>query len=412
MTNVQVYWEELLDPANAAHAHEIFARMRETAAFVKVSTNPGYTHWWITRYDECVDLIKNNALLAKNPQTLPPDVQARMNLPAPDPMIEAFNRMMVMLDPPDHTRLRGLVQKAFTPRMVEELRPRVQQIADDLVDRLEEQSEFDLIDDFAAPAAVTVIAEMMGVPVEDQANFRRWADTIVRNLAGFDLQMIGPEIQQAAFEFMIYMNNMIDQRREVPRDDLISALIYAREVEDSLTHEELLGMIFLLLTAGHETTLNMLGNGVLALLQHPDQLALLRANPPLIRPAVEEMMRYDGSAKTAADRWMRQTLEVDGGTMQPGDLVSVGLLSANRDPRKFANPDVFDITRDPNPHIALGGGIHYCIGAPLARIEASLMIQTLVTRLPKLRLAQDPATLPWLHSMLVHGVSSARLATE
>ncbi len=405
MNKVTYYWDELFDPAQAGHTHDIYARMRETAAFVQVSTGNLYTHWLVTRYDEGVEMLKKHTQFIKSIRSLPDDVLERFKLPAPDPTLEIFDRMMLLVDPPDHTRLRALIHKAFTPRIIEDLRPRIQQIADTLIDRIQEQGTFDLIEDYALPLPITVIAEMLGVPQTDQADFRRWSQVIIARQEGAAMQM-------AAFEFIVYMNNLIDERRANPRADLLSNLVHVQEAGDALTHPELLGMIFLLLIAGHETTVNLIGNGTLALLEHPDQLALLRANPTLIRSATEEMLRYNGPVENATDRWTNAPLDVDGGTIQPGDLVSVGLHSANRDPRKFANPDSFDITRDPNPHIAFGSGIHYCVGAPLARLEGVLAVQALITRLPQLRLAQDPSALEWTDNVLIHGVTSAQLAVD
>lgn len=394
-------WADLYNPANAGHTHEIYGRMREVGAFVPIRTGDLFTTWAVTRYDEAVDMLKDTAFLVKDIRNLPDELNRRFSSDE-DPSAEMFSRMMLLVDPPDHTRLRGLVHKAFTPRIIENLRPRIQEICDTLLDRIQEKGTFDLIEDYALPVPITVIAEMLGVPHEDQANFRRWSQIIIA-------QELGEAMQMAAFEFIVYMNNLIDERRENPREDLLSGLVHVREEGDALTHPELLGMIFLLLVAGHETTVNLIGNGTLALLENPDQLAKLHENPALIRPAIEEMLRYNGPVEMATNRWTKAPFEVDNGTIQPGDLVSVSLHSANRDPRKFNNPDTFDITRDPNPHIAFGSGIHYCLGAPLARLEGMLAVQTLITRLPKLQLAQDPTTIQWSDSLLIHGMRGLQL---
>jgi cytochrome P450 PksS len=237
----------------------------------------------------------------------------------------------------------------------------------------------------------------------DQEKFRYWSQVIV--LEG--LANSNPDkVAAAALEFIMYFHQMFDERRENPRDDLISALVQVEEAGEKLDQQELISMVFLLLVAGHETTVNLIGNGMLALLQHPDQMEKLRQNPDMIKTAIEEMLRYDGPVGASTMRWTLEPLEMHGQVIPAGDMILTSLLGANRDPEVFKNPDEFDITRTTNKHIAFGFGIHYCVGAPLARLEGAIAINTLLRRVPNLALAADVNDIDWNATLLLHGMKS------
>ncbi len=384
-----------------ANPQALYEQMRlEDPIHRAIGPISGKNFWFLTRYDDCVSFLKDARFGKQIEKHLPPEkVKEWRGDGEPDPAFAAIDRHLLNLDPPDHTRLRALVHKAFTPRMVENLRPRIQQIADDLLDTVDGQGEMDLIGAYSFPLPITVIAELLGVPVADQDKFRDWTKALV---FGGDFETG----RMAAFEFVMYMNNLIDERKTQPQDDLLTGLIQAEEEGDKLDHMELISMIFLLLVAGHETTVNLIANGVLALLQHPDQLEALRTDPTMIRSAVEEMLRYNGPVETTTWRHALEDVVLDGRHIAAGDVVMAALVAANRDPAEFPDPNRFDIQRDPNRHIAFGNGIHYCVGAPLARLEGIIAINTLVRRLPHLELAVPATALSWNDSILLHGMTA------
>ena len=321
--------------------------------------------------------------------------------PIPDVM-KPLSRNMLDTDPPDHERLRALVSKAFTPRLIERMRPRVRAIADELLDAVQDKGEMDLIDDYAFPLPITVIAELLGVSAEDRNKFREWSNAAVSGdtTQEYVERILLPHMQA----FTGYLREMFDEKRRNPRDDLISALVQAEEAGDKLGEDELLGMVFLLLIAGHETTVNLIGNGVLALLTHPDQLRRLREDPALIKPAIEELLRYDGPVETSTERFAREDVQIGDIIVQRGEMVLVVLASADHDPERFEDPDDLDITRADNKHLAFGKGIHFCLGAPLARMEGQIAINTLLRRMPDLRLKDPPEFLIWRPGLLLRGL--------
>jgi cytochrome P450 PksS len=309
---------------------------------------------------------------------------------------------MLDSDPPDHTRLRALVQKAFTPLMVEALRKRVEELTEQLIDRALRKKEFDLISEYALPLPTTIIAELVGVPAEDRHRFHRWSAKVV-SLS----PTAGPEMLfsiPAALAFLKYIQQQIRTRRTDPGMDLLSALIAAEEKGDKLSEDELVAMIFLLLIAGHETTVNLIGNGTLALLENPQQLSKLLSNPELLKSAIEEMLRYYSPVELATERWAREDVLMAGTLIPRGELVFLGLGSANRDPFQFPEPDVFNIDRSPNRHLAFGHGAHYCLGASLARLEAHIAFSTLLRRLPWLEMAISHHSLKWRKGFLLRGL--------
>jgi cytochrome P450 len=340
--------------------------------------------WVLTRYADVIAMLRDPRLV-KEP--IAAFVAARFGMAVPP----GLGLSMLDRDPPDHTRLRGLVSKAFTPRALEGLRSHIQQIVDRLLARVEHRGAMDLIDEFAYPLPVLVICELLGVPVEDQERFRHWGLDIAR---GLDAIMLPPDSEVARRSMAArhalsdYFRELIAKRRAAPREDMLSALIAAEEAGDRLNGEELRATCILLLVAGHETTVNLIGNGTLALLRHPDQFAKLRDNPRLIGTAVEELLRYDGPVQRTA-RIPSEDITIGGHTIGKGEMVMPFLGAADRDPAQFPDPDRLDITRADNRHIAFGMGIHFCLGAPLARMEGQIAINTLLQRLPELALATD-----------------------
>ena len=318
-----------------------------------------------------------------------------------------MNRHMLSADPPDHTRLRALVNLSFTPRLVEQWRARIQAITDELIDAVEAQGKMELIDSFAFPLPLAVITEMLGVPPEDRLAFRKWSNTVVE-ASGNPAMFTRVRADMQAFG--MYLHTLISEKRQQPAEDLLSKLIQAEEEGETLAENELISMVFLLLIAGHETTVNLIGNGMLALLEHPDQMEKLRQDPELIKTAIEEFLRYQSPVMTATQRWARQDLEFAGQQMRRGDSVMVVLASANHDYEAFSEPDALDITRPENRHLAFGKGIHYCLGAPLARLEGQIAIATLVRRLPNLRLDIAPEQLTWRPGMLLLGLHKLPVA--
>jgi cytochrome P450 len=339
--------------------------------------------WLISRYADVVSALKDPRI-AKDRRR----VANQLRLPMErifGPLVRPLQFNMLDLDPPDHTRLRGLVHKAFTPRLIERLRDRIQAIADERIDRIAYHREFDLVAEYALPIPSTIIAELLGVPPGDRHKFHRWSSKLVTLTTGTDALAAVPYM----VVFILYLKRLIARRRREPRDDLISELVRAEEAGDRLTADEVLAMVFLLLVAGHETTVNLIADGTLALLQWPDQLARLREDNRLLTQgtAVEELLRYTSPIQIATERYAAEPVEYAGVTIPYGSLVLAVIVSANHDERQFANPDTLDLTRTPNPHVAFGQGMHYCLGAPLARLEGKIAFETLLRRIPAFELA-------------------------
>jgi pimeloyl-[acyl-carrier protein] synthase len=383
-----------MDPAFVADPYPTYQRLR---AEDPVHHSPmGF--WVLTRYEDVVAALRDPRL-AK--EAIAAFVAARFGAPVP-----AMGLSMLDRDPPDHTRLRSLVSKAFTPRVVEGLRPRIQQIVDGLLERVRKAGSMDLIEEFAYPIPVNVICEMLGVPVEDHERFKGWSLDIAR---GLDSILLPPDSEvpkrsvASRNALANYFRELIATRRAAPRADLLSGLIAAEEAGDKLSENELLATCILLLIAGHETTVNLIGNGTLALLRHPDQLRRLRDNPALIGSAVEELLRFDGPVQRTA-RIPSEDVVIDGRKIAKGEMVMPFIGAADRDPAQFTDPDRLDIGRTDNRHIAFGWGIHFCLGAPLARIEGQIAINTLVQRFPRLALASE--TPEFRESLTLRGLKS------
>lgn len=316
---------------------------------------------------------------------------------APPPEHEPFHTLndhgMLDLEPPDHTRIRRLVSKAFTPRTVEQLRPYVTRLAGELVDELVEKGGGDLLTDVAEPLPVAVIAEMLGIPEADRAPLRPWSADICGMYELNPSEDTAARAVRASTEFSDYLRGLIAERRRHPGDDLISGLIAAHDEDDRLTEQEMISTAVLLLNAGHEATVNATVGGWYALFRNPAQLAALRADHSLIPTAIEELMRYDTPLQLF-ERWVLDEIEIDGTTIPRGAEIAMLFGSANHDPAVFQDPDRLDLTRRDNPHISFSAGIHYCIGAPLARIELAASMQALLERAPTLDLAAEPKRKP------------------
>jgi cytochrome P450 len=330
----------------------------------------------------------------------------------PAERFEPFNRLhrnqMMENEPPDHTRLRSLVAKAFARGHVERLRPRVQQLADDLLDKVVAAGEFDLIQDFAEPLPVAVIAELLGVPEADRHLLRPWSQAIVKMYEYGRTPVVEADAIASSSEFSDYMRDLAARRRAEPRDDLVSHLVLAEERGQVLTEDELVASAILLLNAGHEASVNAFGNGFVTLLEHPEQLARLRADRRLVASALEEMIRFDAPLQLF-ERTAREDMQVGDVTIRAGERVAALLGSANRDPSAFDDADEFDIARQPNHHVGFGAGLHHCLGAPLARMELQISLPALLDRFPRLELAGAPVRRP---TFVLRGYESVPLRTS
>jgi cytochrome P450 len=408
-----------------AHAFPAYARLRSAEPVYRLTSPDERAIWLVLGYEEGQSILKDYHRFANDPraamtaaQTTALLAEATAGLSGEErqqwlQINELLFRHVLSADPPDHSRLRKLVAQSFTPRFVEGLRPRVQQIADDLLDAIERQSratgrrETDLIDAFAFPLPIAVISEMLGVPTADQDKFRAWSNAFVRfgPAVGRD-----PAFIESMVAFADYLRALCADKRRHPADALVTGLVLAETEGDALTENEVLSMVFLLIIAGHETTVNLIGNGVLALLEHPEQLAMLRRDPTLVKSAIEEMLRYYGPVELSVRRFAKEDLELGGQRIGRGDQVNVVLASADRDPEQFADPERFDITREPTRHLAFGTGIHACLGAPLARLEGQIAFPALLARLPEVCLAVPREQLTWRDAGILRGLTSLPVA--
>ena len=401
-------------------AFPVYAAMREQGPVARVSLPNGESMWFVTRFAEAVALLKDDERFANDPSNALSDEeyaqlfqQATEDLtPEQQEMAaqtdEVLRRNLLAVDPPDHSRLRRLVAIPFTPKYIEGLRPRIQAIADSLLDavqaRADETSrrEMELIDDFAYPLPLTVISEMLGIPLADRDRFREWSQAAVSFTPA---DRANPAVTAKLIEFIAYMRQLVAEKRANPGDDLLSGLVLAEAEGDKLSENELLSMIFLLIVAGHETTVNLIGNGTLALFEHPEQFARLRQNPDLLKPAIEEMLRYYGPVETSLTRRVREDTEFGGERLRRGEQIMALLASDNHDGGQFPNPEVFDITREPNRHVAFGTGIHTCLGATLARLEGQIAFAALMSRMPDLALAVPRDEVRWRDATFLRGLT-------
>lgn len=370
----------LRTPEHRADPHPLYHRMREQAPVLHV---PEWDEFILTRYADC-EAVLRDARFSSNPKHRRLEVPVEMQ-DVRTQMSEADTSVLLFLDPPDHTRIRGLVSRAFTPKRVEEMRSRVRTLVDEILDEGEAKGEFDVVLDLGYLVPVTVICQMLGVPERDRHLFHEWSSAATRLL---DSVIPQDEMMQAlggAMSIVNYLNEVIEDRRARPGDDLLSALIQAEEEGDKLSESELRAITLLLFVAGHETTMNLIGNGAYALLQNRDQLRRLHDEPSLIGSAVEELLRFDGpvhlTGRTATD-----DIEVNGFTVERGMQVVTLLAAANRDPERYPQPDRLDLGRADNHHLTFSHGMHYCLGASLARVEGQEAIGALARRFPDMEL--------------------------
>jgi cytochrome P450 len=381
-------------PEVRADPWPFYARLREADP---VHRRPD-GDWILTRYADCQGVLADPRC-SSNP--------AHESRPSEgSPARQAGSNLLLFLDPPDHTRLRRLVSKAFTPRRVEELRPRIAELVDALLDEVDGEPTFNLLEALAFPLPVIVICELMGVPAEDRDNLKEWSNAASR--------LLDPDVEGETLELGLlagmglagYFDALFEERRRQPQDDLVSGLVAAEEEGDRLSADELRAITVLLFIAGHETTMNLIGNGTYALLQHPDQLALVRDDPEMARSAIEELLRYDGPVHVTA-RVPTEDIDVGGTPIAAGERMVVALGAANRDPAQYPDPDRLDVTREDNRHLTFSHGIHFCLGASLARVEGQVAIPRLLQRFPDLALAAEPS---YREHLVLRGLTELQVA--
>jgi cytochrome P450 len=383
-------------PEVKQNPYPYFAHLRDHSPVYWVES---LKSWAVSRYEDVAYIAKNTQLFSSAP--IIPAILGDQN-PVPEV------NWMISADPPAHTALRKLVNKAFTPRMVAALEPRIREIVAQLLDQIAEKGgEFDLVHDFSTPLPLMVIAQMLGIEPERYREFKRWSDDMIRATGGEEVSPAERErLRGSMDDLRNYFENAIAERRQHPREDLISALVRAEEDHHQLTAREVLAMCLLLLLGGNETTTNLIGSTVLTLLSHPAELAKVRADLTLVPQMIEEMLRYEAPAQALLRQATADT-KIAGSTIPAGGGVMILYGSANRDERQFPNPDVFDVTRNPQEHLAFGFGIHYCIGAPLARLEARIAMDAFLRRFPKVALCEQRRE--WIDSFVVRGPKSLPL---
>lgn len=397
------HFDEVLTSADFfANPYPIYHQLRESAP---VYWCEAWQAWVLTRHSDVMSVLRQSDLFSSAGRVryllekLPPEAREQVKA-----LERHYDIGLAHSDPPDHTRLRNLLNRVFTPSMVENWRGRIETVVSELIDAVVAQGQMDIINDFAYPLPATIIAEMIGAPNRDIALFREWAVAINRlfEKGGSMEAKSALAAQNSLYEMRDYITELSAYKRQHPADDILGRLVAVED--DKLTIPELVSTCVTFFVAGHETTTNLIGNGMLALLQHPDQMQLLRENPLLIQPAVEEMLRYDPSVPRGW-RIAKTDVEIGGQTIKQGALIFPMLSAANRDPAVFPDPDQFNIQREQNRHVAFGYGIHFCLGAPLARLEGAIAINTLLKRLPELRLAED-AQLTWRHDVAIRSLNA------
>ncbi|GHH02910.1 cytochrome P450 family protein [Streptomyces lanatus] len=387
-----------MDPADGLidHPHDAYRRLRDTAPVHRIAGTDGNPAWVVTRYQDVREALTDPRLSVDKRHAKEGNYQG-LSLPP------ALDANLLNMEAPDHTRVRRLVVRAFTARRVEQLRAPIRETADRLLDALGPHGTTDLIASYAAPLPITVICDLLGIPDRHRRDFRVWTDTLVAP------DPARPQDAKAAVAAMLgFFGELLADKRQEPADDLLSDLIAVRDEGDRLSEDELMSLAFLILFAGYENTVQLIGNAVAALLQHPEQLAALRADPARLPAAVEEFARFEGPALLAIRRFPTEDVTLGGVTVPAGETVLLSLAAANRDPARFPEPDRLDLSRDASGHLALGHGIHYCLGAPLARAETEIALAALLERFPYLALADED--LRWRRSLRARGLLSLPLS--
>jgi cytochrome P450 len=404
--------DDLLAPDVNEDPHPAFRALREQDP---VHWSDRHRAWLVTRFDDCSAALSNYKQLSSNrvqPLLDAMDAERRAQV---GPVYEMITGWMVVTDPPEHRRLRKITQNAFNPRRVAAMEGKIQALIDDLLDRFVEQGSDKLVADFTYPLPATVIAELIGAPAEDAYRFKDWSNALAHvafGVGGDERDERHARALEGLEQMMEYFGGLLEVRRGAPGEDMISDLLAGDDSGQQLTDDEIKSMCALMLFAGHETTTSTIASAVVMLIQHPDQLELLRSDPDgLAAGAAEEALRYEGAIKVL-HRWVVEDLELRGRQIRKGDRVFILPAAANRDPEKFEDPERVDITRSPNPHIAFGRGIHACIGAQLARLEMRLALASLVKRLPGLRFADEDPELNWVPSLASRGLEELRISHD
>jgi cytochrome P450 len=383
----------LASPQFKANPYPFYARLRAEVPVYKVRVPVAGSAWLVTRYEDVQGVLKDPGLANDWLQQAPWFLQR---------FARPIKRGMLNRDASDHTRLRTLVSKAFTPRLVERWLGRVQWLCDELLDRAAADGRMDLVREYALPLPITIIAELLGVPEGDRLKFHAWSRAMVSVSSNARMAMALPGI----WGVIRYMRKLFAERRAHRKDDLVTALVQAEETGDRLSEEELVSMAILLVLAGYETTVHLIASGALALLEHPEQRGKFQENPALAESAIEELLRYTSPLDMASVRLAREELKLGSGRIPSGELVLAALGSANHDEAQFPNPETLDLAREPNRHLAFGQGAHFCLGAPLARLEGKMALTGLFRRFPNLRLAQPRETLRWRRSAIFRGLEA------
>lgn len=376
----------VIDPLNPLlpefleNPYPTFHKMRETSP---VAWSEKSKYWMCTRYEDVKEIFGDMAYEKQLQRWKQVNPLLKM-VPEVAALLRSRSLWMLNMNQPDHTRMRSLVNRAFTPTMVKSMRPHIEEVANGLIDRLEGKSEFDFVAEFAFQLPVIVIAEMLGVPREDREKFKHWSNTLTDTLEPSPNLEHMKKANRANEELYEYLRPLVQERRRQPKNDLISALVAAEDDGKKLTEEEMLNNCILILVAGHETTVNLIGNTVRMMLQHPDQMALLKSNPDLVPGAIGEVLRYESPVQTTR-RLAGEDMELGGQKIREGDMMVLFTGAANRDPAQFPDPDKFDITRDTKKHLAYGHGIHHCLGSTLADTEGQIALETLLKRLPDMK---------------------------
>lgn len=390
---------DISSPSFRANPFGTFKRWRDTRPVVPVQAF-GERAWIVTRYDDVLATLTDERLVKDRRNAQDPNKKQRaMWIPE---FIKPLQRNMLDSDAPDHTRLRSLVHQAFMPRLIAQMQTRIHRLAHELIDRVQAKGEMDLVHDFALPIPMVAIGEMFGVAEQDRAAFHRWSKVLVNVSKPMDGILAIPSL----YQLLRFLRRLFREHRLNPQDDLTSALLQAESEGSKLSEDELISMVGFLLSAGHETTVNLIGNGVLALLTHPAELDRLRTEPELIKSAVEELVRYTPPVLFATTRYAREDVAIADTQIPKGELVLAALGSANHDESKFENPETLILDRQNNKHVGFGSGMHYCLGAPLARLESSIAFQVLFERLPNIRLAVNPENLRWNSSLITRGTKA------
>lgn len=396
-----------------ANPYPTYAQLRaEAPAYCRVSRDGAARMWFLTRYDDVATALRDDRRFVKDVDATLTPAQQRARPPAP-PLYRLLTHHMLNTDGNAHIRLRSLVNKAFSARQVELMEPRLRTIAHDLLDRLAPRGEMDYVDDFALPFSIAVIAELLGIPSRDRHRFRAWSHILVAPSADAARnERKTARLTQVMQDFVDYLQGVFAARRQAPQPDLITTLLEAEEAGDRLSTEELFSMILLLTVVGHETSVFLLANQMLTLLTHPAMLAAVRADRSLLVPVIEEVIRYDGPVERATMRFAAEEIALHGAMLHRGDAVSLVLASAHRDEHAFPLPDNFDPARTGARHLGFGLGAHYCLGAPLARLEARVALDTLLDRLPSVQLATPSSHLGWQTNPIVRGPKRLPLRWE